>query len=112
MISNVFKSLITRPLVPAMLALVAATAGYGSSAEARAGQQAADSPQSSATPTVRSTRYGRILFDGRGRALSCAKTSTRSAAPGWWCGRMASSSDSRPLGREKVGVGWPSRHPR
>jgi hypothetical protein len=69
MISNVFRSLITRPLVLAMLALVAAAAGYGSSAEARSGQPAADNRQSSATLTVRSTRYGRILFDGRGRAL-------------------------------------------
>jgi len=69
MISNVFKSLITRPLVLGMLALVAAAAGYSSSAEARPGQQAADNPQASATLTVRRTRYGRILFDGRGRAL-------------------------------------------
>jgi predicted lipoprotein with Yx(FWY)xxD motif len=64
-----FRSLITRPLVLAMLALVAAAAGLGSSAEARSGQPAADNRQSSATLTVRSTRYGRILFDGRGRAL-------------------------------------------
>jgi predicted lipoprotein with Yx(FWY)xxD motif len=69
MISHVFKSLITWPLVLGMLVLVAAAAGYSSSAEARAGQQAADNAQSSATLTVRSTRYGRILFDGRGRAL-------------------------------------------
>jgi predicted lipoprotein with Yx(FWY)xxD motif len=69
MISLVFKSLITWPLVLGMLVLVAAAAGYSSSAEARAGQQAADNAQSSATLTVRSTRYGRILFDGRGRAL-------------------------------------------
>jgi predicted lipoprotein with Yx(FWY)xxD motif len=67
--SNAFRSLITRSLVLAMLALVAAAAGFGSSAEARSGQQAADNRQSSATLTVRSTRYGRILVDGRGRAL-------------------------------------------
>jgi predicted lipoprotein with Yx(FWY)xxD motif len=67
--SNAFRSLIARSLVLAMLALVAAAAGFGSSAEARSGQPAADNRQSSATLTVRSTRYGRILFDGRGRAL-------------------------------------------
>ena|SRR5215218_11421388 len=69
MISNVFKSLITRPLVLAMLAFVAAAVGLSSPVEARSGQQAADNTQSSATLTVRSTKYGRILFDGRGRAL-------------------------------------------
>lgn len=69
MISHVFKSLLTRSLVLGMLALVAAAGGFSSSPEARAGQQAADNLQSSATLTVRSTRYGRILFDGRGRAL-------------------------------------------
>jgi predicted lipoprotein with Yx(FWY)xxD motif len=69
MISNVFKSSTTRALVLAMLALVAATAAFGSSAEARAGLQAADNAQASATLTVRSTKYGRILSDDRGRAL-------------------------------------------
>jgi predicted lipoprotein with Yx(FWY)xxD motif len=69
MISNVFKSLTPRALVVAMLALVAAAAGFGSSAEARAGLHAADNAQASATLTARSTKYGRILSDGRGRAL-------------------------------------------
>jgi predicted lipoprotein with Yx(FWY)xxD motif len=69
MISKVFKSLIIRPLMFGLLALVAVAAGLSSSAEARAGQQVADNARSSATLTVRSTRYGRILFDGRGRAL-------------------------------------------
>jgi predicted lipoprotein with Yx(FWY)xxD motif len=55
-------------LVLVILALVAAAATFGSS-EARAGLQAADNARASATLTVRSTKYGRILSDGRGRAL-------------------------------------------
>ncbi|MGI9113274.1 MAG: COG4315 family predicted lipoprotein [Gaiellaceae bacterium] len=60
-----------RYLVLGALALVAlAVWSIGSSTDARAGQQAADrTSQTSATLTVRSTRYGVILFDGRGRAL-------------------------------------------
>jgi len=52
-----------------MLALVAVVGGLSASADARARQQAAVDAQASATLTVRSTRFGRILFDGRGRAL-------------------------------------------
>jgi predicted lipoprotein with Yx(FWY)xxD motif len=51
-----------------MLALVAVAGAASSSAAPRAGQQA-DDAQASATLTVRSSRFGRILFDGRGRAL-------------------------------------------
>ncbi len=43
--------------------------GFSSSADARAGRQAADATKTLSTLTVRSTRYGRILLDGRGRAL-------------------------------------------
>ena len=50
---------IARSLVLATLAFLAATAAPSATAEGRAG----------ATLTVRSTRYGGILFDGRGRAL-------------------------------------------
>jgi len=53
-----------------MLALVAVAGAASSSAAPRAGQQA-DDAQASATLTVRSSRFGRILFDGRGRALLC-----------------------------------------
>ncbi|MDQ2982526.1 MAG: hypothetical protein M3R70_01175 [Actinomycetota bacterium] len=69
MISNVFKRLTTRILVLGLLALVAAAGAVSSSAAARAGRQAADDAQATATLTVGSTRFGRILFDGRGRAL-------------------------------------------
>ena len=69
MISNVFKRPTTRFLVLGMLALVAVAGAASSSAAARAGQQAAGDTRASSTLTVRSTRYGRILFDGRGRAL-------------------------------------------
>jgi len=66
-VSKVFKRLTTHLLVLGMLALVAVAAS--SSAAAPAGQQAAGDTHASSTLTVRSTRYGRILFDGRGRAL-------------------------------------------
>jgi predicted lipoprotein with Yx(FWY)xxD motif len=69
MISTLFKSATARVLALAMLSLAAAAGGFGLSAEARAGQQAAKNGQASATLTVRGTKYGRILFDGRGRAL-------------------------------------------
>ena len=68
MLSNLFKGLTTRFLLLAMLALVAVAGAASSSAAPRAGQQA-DDAQASATLTVRSSRFGRILFDGRGRAL-------------------------------------------
>jgi predicted lipoprotein with Yx(FWY)xxD motif len=69
MISSSVKSPTPHALVLAILALVAAATAFGSSSEARAGLQAADNAQTSATITVRSTKYGRILSDGRGRAL-------------------------------------------
>jgi len=50
------------------LALVAAGA-VGTPADARAGVRATTATRASATLTVRTTRFGRILFDGRGRAL-------------------------------------------
>ena len=68
MLSNLFNRLTTRSLLLGMLALVAVAGAASSSAAARAGQQA-DDTQAAATLAVRSTRYGRILFDGRGRAL-------------------------------------------
>lgn len=68
-ISSSVKSPHADALVLAILALVAAATAFGSSAEARAGLQAADNAQTSATLTVRSTKYGRILSNGRGRAL-------------------------------------------
>jgi predicted lipoprotein with Yx(FWY)xxD motif len=49
--------------------LLVAVAGLISSAEARAAQPAAEGARASGTLTVRSTRFGTILFDGRGRAL-------------------------------------------
>jgi predicted lipoprotein with Yx(FWY)xxD motif len=67
-LSNLFNRLTTRSLLLGMLALFALAGAASSSAAARAGQQA-DDTQAAATLTVRSTRYGRILFDGRGRAL-------------------------------------------
>jgi predicted lipoprotein with Yx(FWY)xxD motif len=59
-----------RSLVLAILVLAAAAASAGGSwAAARPGEQAANVAQTRATLTVRSTRFGSILFDGRGRAL-------------------------------------------
>ncbi len=69
MISNVWGRSTVRLLLLGMLALVAVVGGLSASADARARQQAAVDAQASATLTVRSTRFGRILFDGRGRAL-------------------------------------------
>jgi predicted lipoprotein with Yx(FWY)xxD motif len=51
------------------LALVVAASIVGSPVDARAGVRATSGTEASATLTVRSTRFGRILFDGRGRAL-------------------------------------------
>jgi predicted lipoprotein with Yx(FWY)xxD motif len=51
------------------LALVAAASIVSRPADARAGVRATSVTRASATLTVRSTRFGRILFDGRGRAL-------------------------------------------
>jgi len=69
MVANVPRRAAVRLLVLSMVALVAVAGGFSSSADARAGQQAVDGAQASATLTVRSTRFGRILFDGRARAL-------------------------------------------
>jgi predicted lipoprotein with Yx(FWY)xxD motif len=67
-LSNLFKGLTTRFLLLAMLALVAVAGAASSSAAPRAGEQA-DDAQAPPTLIVRSSRFGRILFDGRGRAL-------------------------------------------
>ena len=58
-----------RSLVLAIVVLAAAASAAGSAAVAHAGERAASSDQARPTLTVRSTRYGPILFDGRGRAL-------------------------------------------
>jgi predicted lipoprotein with Yx(FWY)xxD motif len=50
------------------LALVAAATIVGP-ADARAGLRATSGTEGTATLTVRTTRFGRILFDSRGRAL-------------------------------------------
>jgi predicted lipoprotein with Yx(FWY)xxD motif len=50
------------------IAFLAAASVFGTT-DARTAQQTVDRAQASATLTVRSTRFGRILFDGRGRAL-------------------------------------------
>jgi predicted lipoprotein with Yx(FWY)xxD motif len=68
-VSKIFNKLTTRLLVLGMLALVAVVGTAGSSAAAPAGGQAAGDTHASSTLTVRNTRYGRILFDGGGRAL-------------------------------------------
>jgi predicted lipoprotein with Yx(FWY)xxD motif len=64
-ISNVLGSRAAGPLALGLLALVAVAGAVSLSAEARAAQDA----QARSTLTVRSTRFGSILFDGRGRAL-------------------------------------------
>lgn len=69
MVAKLFNRLTSRLLVLGMLALVAGAGAASSSAAAPAGQQAAGDTRASSTLTVRNTRYGRILFDGRGRAL-------------------------------------------
>jgi predicted lipoprotein with Yx(FWY)xxD motif len=51
------------------LALAGVAAGAGLASSGSAGPTAADAAQARATLTVRSSRYGRILFDSRGRAL-------------------------------------------
>jgi predicted lipoprotein with Yx(FWY)xxD motif len=68
-ISNALGRSTVRLLLFGMLALVSVAGGFSPSADARVRQQGADDAQASATLTVRSTRFGRILFDGRGRAL-------------------------------------------
>jgi predicted lipoprotein with Yx(FWY)xxD motif len=51
------------------LVLVGTASIVGRPADARAGVRATSVGETSATLTIRSTRFGRILFDGRGRAL-------------------------------------------
>ncbi len=55
-------------LILGALGLVALGGSVSQTAEARAGGTTAGT-QATATLTVRNTRYGAILFDGRGRAL-------------------------------------------
>ena len=69
MIWTMLKRPAARVLALVLLVLVAAAVGFTPSAEARAGRQQANNGQAAASLTVRSTKYGRILFDGRGRAL-------------------------------------------
>jgi predicted lipoprotein with Yx(FWY)xxD motif len=57
------------PLVVCTLALLATVSILGRPIDARAGAGATSVARASTTLTVRSTRFGRILFDGRGRAL-------------------------------------------
>jgi predicted lipoprotein with Yx(FWY)xxD motif len=69
----VISQVLARPtahlLMLGALSLVAAATIVGRAADARAGVRATSVTWTSATLTVRSTRFGRILFDGRGRAL-------------------------------------------
>jgi predicted lipoprotein with Yx(FWY)xxD motif len=51
------------------LVLVGTASIVGRPADARVGVRATSIGETSATLTIRSTRFGRILFDGRGRAL-------------------------------------------
>ena len=69
MISNGIKRPTTCFLVLGTLAVVALAGAAGAPADARAGQQAAGEAKAPATLTVRNTRFGSVLFDGRGRAL-------------------------------------------
>jgi predicted lipoprotein with Yx(FWY)xxD motif len=68
-ISHVLARPTAHLLMLGALALVAAASIVGRAADARAGVRATSVTWTSATLTVRSTRFGRILFDGRGRAL-------------------------------------------
>jgi predicted lipoprotein with Yx(FWY)xxD motif len=52
-----------------LIVLAAVVASLTASGDARAAKPAAEGAQARSTLTVRSTRFGRILFDGRGRAL-------------------------------------------
>ncbi len=56
------------PLIGILAAAIVA-AGAASSSAAPTSAAAADSGQAGATVTLRSSRFGRILFDGRGFAL-------------------------------------------
>jgi predicted lipoprotein with Yx(FWY)xxD motif len=67
-ISKVFERLNTRRLVLGALTLVAVAGAPNAFAAAGTGQQANDA-RASATLTVGGSSYGRVLLDGRGRAL-------------------------------------------
>lgn len=67
MISHLLAGRVARSLMLCALAL--ATATVVAPADARPGVRATSGPGATATLTVRSTRFGRILLDGRGRAL-------------------------------------------
>jgi len=56
-------------LIAIVVAAWAAAGPAGARDAAGSGLQAAERAQAPATLTVRSTRFGRILFDGRGRVL-------------------------------------------
>jgi predicted lipoprotein with Yx(FWY)xxD motif len=56
-------------LVPIAAAALAATSLAGAREAGDSGAKAAADAQASATLTLRSTRYGRVLFDGRNRVL-------------------------------------------
>ena len=79
-----------RFLVLGMLALLVVAGGLARSTDARAGQRATADAQASATLGVRTTRYGRILVDGRGRALY-AFTRDRRGGPSRCYGACASA---------------------
>jgi predicted lipoprotein with Yx(FWY)xxD motif len=68
-ISQVPARRIAHCLIVETLALLAAAGIVGRPADARTDVRATSVARASATLTVRSTRFGRILFDGRGRAL-------------------------------------------
>ena len=67
MISNVARTGTTRSLALAGVALVVLLVGFASTADARAVHRLSTADR--ATLTVRTTKYGRNLFDARGRAL-------------------------------------------
>jgi predicted lipoprotein with Yx(FWY)xxD motif len=69
MIAHVLARPTAWSLMLGALALVATASVVGRPADARAGVHATGVSETSVTLSVRSTRFGRILFDGRGRAL-------------------------------------------
>jgi predicted lipoprotein with Yx(FWY)xxD motif len=52
-----------------LIVLAGVVGSLSTSSDARAEEQTAEGAQASATLTIRNSRYGRILFDTRGRAL-------------------------------------------
>jgi predicted lipoprotein with Yx(FWY)xxD motif len=52
-----------------VIALVAALGASGAAAGTSAAERTADDAQAAATLTVRTSRFGTVLFDGRGRVL-------------------------------------------